>query len=630
MKPTDSHAASHPRFNTNGNDAPIPHVPHPASLYSHNYAHPNGTGLMFGGVPTPDSHTPSPASGAFMPPPAPQHHRPLINGVGGDGHKMNIPANGQHVHAGHIERNGANYAAPITPLRPGAEHMNGMDSYAPMPAGLPVHRAPLDGLPPSSGHFEPPTPHSFHGSHASGDFNGPDNIAPFRPNGYGFDRDPRNSRPQSVHPMQPFAGSQHFPRQPGMEEELMESVMFFQNQFNSADLADCTLELKFPDNAQSTAKIHAHKLILARSPALKQYIMIARAADPGSHIITVNAADRYLRSDAWFMAVQRLYMHALFSPPLNPNGADFGLGNIAQFRFCLGYAAAGHLLEMNDVLLRGLQIAAGMVQWHTIEEALAFAMEGAVSRHFVGEDGNDWADIEFAYGREVRILMASIANFLINCFPPNFQLDTTATHPPNFSRIPTVVADVLQASAGSAPAIARGTSVRRLSKGNRLSVIKFGDLPPKFPEEDAAAAPREPAKCSPQLSRVLLNLPFSDLRYVLASEGNNPQAWNTAPDRHHALAVVVAEREARRSRAVEAVRMGLVPGSNEIQQRLSALRPYDVVECWDDLNWQEEAVQPNGAGLPSLVRRWIPQFGRSLDAAPQVPSFEPDFQDSMV
>ncbi|ETS73017.1 hypothetical protein PFICI_15192 [Pestalotiopsis fici W106-1] len=623
---TDPHASSHPIFKANGTDTAVHHVPHPTTLYAHHYAHANGNGVLFGGVPTPDSHTPSPASGAFMPPPP--LHRPLLGGVAVDGHKY-MPPNGQHIHTSHVDNNGTNYAAPITPLRPGPDNMTSIDSYIPIPAPLSVHRAPLDGYPPNASHFEPPTPHSFHGSHASGDFSGPDNIASFRPNGHVFDRDPRNSRPHGIHPMPPFAAPQHFPRPPNMDAELLDSVMFFQTQFNSAELADCILELRFPDATQSPAKINAHKLILARSPALKQSIMIARASDAGSHIITFNATDRYLTSDSWFMAVQRLYLHPLFTPPFNANGTDFGVVNIAQFRFCLGYAAAGHSLEMSDVLLRGLQIAADMVQWHTIEEALSFALEGASHRHFIGEDGVDYTDIDFAYGRDVRILMMSITSFLITQFPPNFNLDTTVTDTHYFSRIPAAAAAAIQAPAESAPAIARGTSVRKLSKGNRLSAIKFGDLPADVPEEGIGATPREPAKCSALLSRILLNLPFEDLRYVLASESINAQAWNTAQDRHNALTFVVAEREARRLRAVEAVRARLVPGSDEIQQRLSASRRHDVADPWDVLNWQEKVIQPNGAGLPNLARKWIPQFG-TTDEAPQMPAYEPRLHESMV
>jgi hypothetical protein len=502
--------------------------------------------------------------------------------------------------------------------------------YTRVPAALAVHRAPPDGFATNATHFEPPTPHSFHGSHTSGEFAGLDNIAPFRPNGLAFDHDHRNGRRHGVHPMPPFVTQQQFPHRSTMEEELLESVNYFQSQFNSAELADCTLELKYPGGYSQPAKIDAHKLILARSPALKQYIMIARAADPGSHVITVNATDRYLRSDAWFVAVQRLYLHPLFSPPHpTANGTDFAGSNLDQFRYCLGYAAAGHLLEMGDVLLRGLQIAASMVNWHNVEEALSFAFEGATQRHFLGDDGNEYVDVDFAYGRETRILMGSITSFLINCFPSNFELDTSVPDPSNFARIPAIALTQLS-SAKSAPAIARGTATRRLSKGNRLSVIKFGDLPAAYPDEETAPALREPAKCSPQLSRILLNLPFEDLRFVLTSESSTPQAWSTAQDRFHALTEVVAERENRRLRAVEAVRAGAISGFREIWRRLSSTRRYDIADAWDVLNWQEEVTQLDGARGPNLIRKWVPQFAVPPENPLKRSPDEPNLQASMV
>lgn len=593
------------------------------NFHAQQQARSNGAGITFGGAPTPDSHTPPPASGAFMTPSA----RSLLNGVNGDNHKL-VTTDARPFHNGRTESNGNNFAAPITPFRPGHEHLTSMDSYGPVPASASVHRLPLDGYNPNGAQYEPLTPHSFHGSHASGDYNGLDNVTSFRPNGHGFDQDHRIGRPHSGPPMQPFPAHQQFPRRSSVEEELLDSVIFFQNQFNSAELADCTLELKYPDGFSHPVKINAHKLILARSPALKHYIMIARAADPGSHVITVNATDRYLRSDAWFTAVQRLYLHPLFSPPPTANGSEFAGTNIDQFRFCLGYAAAGHLLEMADVLTRGLQIAAAMIYWHTVEEALGFAFEGAVQRHFIGDDGHDYLNVEFAYGRDTRILMGSITSFLINYFPPNFELDTTVVDPPMFARIPSA-AFAHVSFTKSAPAIARGTSIRKPSKSNRLSVIKFGDLPTAFPEEEAGAAPREPAKCSSLLSRILLNLPFEDLRYVMTSDQSSPQAWNTAQDRYHALADIIAEREARRLRAVDAVRARVIPGHKEIQQRLSALRRHNVVDAWDVLNWQEEVVQSSGAGGLNLIRKWVPQFDVPQEITTEQP-YERNSQESMV
>lgn len=630
LRPDDFPAPAH-HGHLNGTERQLGHPTPSSSAHIHapHHMHPNGAAVLFGGAATPDSHTPSPAPGGFISPPS----APAANGINGvngvNGEELGFT---HHPHA-HADSNSASYAASMGPYHLGPEHATTMDSYHPVLAHAPgpVPRGPLDGFLPNASAYEPRTPHSFHGSHASGEFNGLDNAGvPFRPNGHGFDHDHRNGRPHAVPPMPPFLAPQHFPRRPTIEEEFMDSIYFFRSMFNSSELADCTLEMKFPDGCNQPVKMHGHKLILARSPALKQLIMLSRAADPSSHYITFTAQDPYLRSDAWCVAVQRLYLHPLFTvPPMMANGAEFAGNSLDQFRFCLGYAAAGHFLEMKDVLLRGLELAAGLLNWNNLEEALGFAFEGSTQRHFIGDDGNDYFDIEFGYGRETRILMGAITNFLLSCFPPNFELDTSVADPVRYARIPLAALTTLP-KGKAAPAIARGSSVRKPSAAGRHPNIQFGDIVPALPEEDLAAVPREPAKCSPELSRVLLNIPFDDLRYVMASETNGALGWNTAQDRYHALGGVVAEREARRLRAVDAVRAGAVPGSKEIQRRLSAPRRYDFVDQWDVLNWQEEVVQPSHTGVPTVTRTWVPQFAVPPEPEAEQPVYEPHPLESMV
>jgi hypothetical protein len=622
----------------NGADRPLLHPTPNPSAYAHAYhhVHPNGAAVMLGGAATPDSHTPSPVPGGFIPPPPASATNGVngLNGVNGDDHGFS-----HHPHA-HTNSNGTGYATSMAPYHIGPDHATTMDSYRPVPAHAPgpVPRVPLDGFVPGASGYESHTPHSFHGSHASGDFNGLDSIGvPFRPSGHGFERDHRNGHHHAVPPIPPFLAPQHFQRRPTMEDELMDGIYFFRSMFNSSELADCTLELKFSDGYSQPVKMHGHKLILARSPALKQLILLSRAADPSSHYITFTAQDPYLRSDAWCVAVQRLYLHPLFSvPPMMANGAaaaaaatDFAGNSLDQFRFCLGYAAAGHFLEMKDVLLRGLELAASLLNWHNLEEALGFAFEGSSQRHFIGDDGNDYFDIEFGYGREIRILMGAITNFLLSCFPPNFELDSSVADPIRYARIP-LVASTAISKVKTAPAIARGTSVRKPSAAGRHPNIQFGDIVPALSEENLAAIPREPAKCSPDLSRILLNIPFDDLRYVLASETSSALGWNTAQDRYHVLADVVAEREARRLRAVDAVRAGAVPGSKEIQRRLSSPRRYDFVGPWDVLNWQEEVAHPSRTGVPTVTRKWIPQFNVPPEPEAEEPVYEPHPHESMV
>ncbi|KAI1373121.1 hypothetical protein F4677DRAFT_230406 [Hypoxylon crocopeplum] len=587
-----------------------PHMHH----YQHHPHMSSGGGVVFGAFS--GSHTPSPAPppGGFMPPPPPP--------VNGEGHIHPRP-NGRHH-----EQSGSNgFPGPInTQFPPGMVPVSGS-----------VPQPPFESFSPDGGHYGISTPRSFHGSHTSGEPNGVENgaMAPYPSNGIPYGGHPRHDRPVGLpHPAAPFPHfmhPEHFARHPGIVAEgLSESVMYFQDQFDSGELTDCALELVCVKDLHHPVKITGHKLIFARSPALKQHIMAARATDLGSHTITIESDDPYLRYDAWWCAVRRLYLFPLLSPlTISDEGSGFKFAGdkLTRFEFCLGYAAAGHLLQMRDVFIRGLQMAADFITWDTMEAALGFVFEGTVQRHVNYENDQD-LEYAFGYGLEARLLLIVVANLLVSGFPPNFELDTSVAEPPKFARIPVPSSIMLSSSANPAPSIARGTSVRNLAKPNRLSSIKFGDLPAAFPED--GAPPHGPAECSPIISRVLLNLPFHELRAILVSESTGISGWNTAQYRYHAVADVVAEREARRLRAVEAVRAGAVPDSLMIQQRLSAQRRYAIVEPWDVLNWEEKVIQPRGAEVPQIVREWVPQFAGVSEAPQQLQPQPYDVRDSMV
>ncbi|KAI0836480.1 hypothetical protein F5Y06DRAFT_104188 [Hypoxylon sp. FL0890] len=587
---------------------PPPHMHH----YQHHPHMSNGGAVVFGAFG--GSHTPSPVPppGGFMPPPPP----PMpVNGENG----IHSRPNGRHSHSG-----SNSFPGPInTQFRPDMLPMSSIDTYGQVPASGP--QPPFDPFSPGVGRYGLETPHSFHGSHASGELNGVENgaLPPYPPNGFPYGGHTHHDRPPGrphLGAFPPFLHLEPFARYPDLGDEgLRDSIIYFQDQFDRRELADCTLELVSTKRLHHPLKINGHKLIFARSSALKQHIMAARANDLGSHTITIESDDSYLRSDAWWSAVRRLYLFPLPTPAMMDNGAyglHFADDKTDRFEFSLGYAAAGHLLNMHDVFMRGLQMAADFLTWNTVEEALAFVFEGTVQRH-IDYDNDQNVELEYAYGAEVRLLQEAIRTFIINAFPGGFEFDPSVADPSKFARIPADAAILTSPPTQNAsPTIARGTNMRNPGQSNRLSSIKFGDLPPAYPE-DGAAPPRGPDDSSPILSRILLNLPFNELRKVLTSQNDGAPGMHTAQVRYHAIAEVIAEREARRLRAVEAVRAGAIPNSQEIQQRLSAQRRYAIVEPWDVLNWQEVVIQPRGAEVPRIVRTWVPQFAVTPEAPQQ-------------
>lgn len=631
--PTLSHVLAHQHHMADQHQPAAFHAPphHPMHLHQHRHQISNGGGIMFGGF---GSHSPSPVPhpGGFMPPPHP------INGEN-RGH----PLPNSHHH-NHSNGNGNGFPAAInTHFRGDVMPMSPMDAYGPVLTPTPpVH---MEAYAPGTGRYGPSTPHSFHGSHASGELNGMENGAlQYPPNGpYASNarREHPASRPHPGGPFPPFMPPQPISRQVRVAEdelmEVMEGVHYIRSLFDNRELADCVLELVSTKGLHHPIKISGHKLILARSPALKQRIMAARVIDQGFQTITMEVDDPYLRSDAWWMAIQRLYQHALFQlPPIPGNGGhslDFAGNTADRFGFCLGYAAAGSVLSMPDVFVRGLHIAASALSWETVEAGLAFVLENTVQRHFSHtaelEEALPSTVLEFGYGPETKILLSAILNFLITEFPTNFELDASAPDNPRIARIPTSATITptqtrVHTTGEVTPAIARGSNTHL--KQARLSSIKFGDLPPAYPD-DGAVLRREPAKCSPILSRILLNLPFDELCRVFTAGSNGVPGWNTAQDRYHALADVVAEREARRLRAVDAVRSVAVPNAHEIQARLSVQHRYTTAEQWDVLNWQEEVIHGE---TPRIVRRWVPQFDVEQESTQQraLPPYE--IPDSMV
>ncbi|KAI0879979.1 uncharacterized protein GGS22DRAFT_100931 [Annulohypoxylon maeteangense] len=585
----------------------------------------NGGGVIFGGFA--GSHTPSPVpppSGFVSPP-----HPPTmaINGENG----IHPRPNGHH-HA----HSGNGFPGTInTQFRPDVMSLSTIDTYGQVPAPAP---APFDPFSPSVARYGLETPHSIHGSHASGELNGIENVAvpPYHPNG-----PPYAGHGHHEHPVgHPHAGP-HFPlfmppgpfsRYPGISDNgLGDSIAYFQDQFDNKELTDCVLELVPTKRLHHPVKITGHKLVFARSPALRQHIMAARATDLGSHTITVESDDQYLRSDAWWNAVRRLYLYPLLTPAMltsRTHTLQLSDDKADRFEFCLGYAAAGHLLNMHDVFLRGLRMAADFLTWSTAEDALAFVFEGAIQRHEKYDDDQD-AELDYVYGPDVGFLRDIIRDFIVNAFPVDFEFDPSVYDPPKLARIPPA-AGVTPSPMSSIPTIARGTNMRSPTKSQRLTSIKFGDLPAAYPD-DAAGPLRDLDNSSPALSRILLNLPFNELCRVLTSQNDGIPGMHTAQIRYHAIADVVAEREARRLRAVEAVRAGLVPNSEDIQQRLSAQRRYAIVEPWDVLNWEETVIQPTGAELPRMVRTWVSQFAVASDGSQhQLKPLQYESRNSMV
>jgi hypothetical protein len=491
---------------------------------------------------------------------------------------------------------------------------------------------PMETFPPfGNTNFGPSTPHSFHDSQSSGH---PDDNAMYHqypPNGH---RNAANGHGEAdghvMNHQGRMFGPADYPRLiprgefthqgPISDDNGDGFVRFMQQQFGNAELADCTLELRYVDDRAAPVRIPGHRVIYARSTTLAEQLknQLHQMSDRGMQILLLETGSRWIRSDSFYMAVQRLYGHPLLSmPPRNradsANVTDAGNSN-EQLEFALSYAAAGHLLEWAPVVRRGCEVATQLLSWQSLEKVIGFALDAS---------SDTGSHVSYKYGDGSKILLSAAATFVVHNLPPSFNLDTTAGHPEEYARLP-VCPPPSPADKKRAPVIARGSSVHlgMARRSQQLSGIQFGDL--SLTEETGgleSATPKaaQQAQLVPHavLSRALINLPFSQLKMILESAGSgNVNGWANAESRYNIIRSAVEEREARRLRTLEAVLRGRIKSSIPIRSALCSPTPHDMGP-WSALGWQEEILPYGNADGPSLGRKWVPfvEAQRSPEAA---------------
>ncbi|KAK5995247.1 hypothetical protein PT974_03646 [Cladobotryum mycophilum] len=577
-----------------------PSTPLPNGPPHMHQAHLSNGSVHFGAFRDSQSSSPAPPhSGGIAPPPG-----------------MPMP-DGRAPHMMHPNGNG------FPPMMPyGAEMIPGtnFDTYG-RPAGMPY--GPMD-YPPYGNALGPSTPHSFHDSQSSahpeegGMFN---QYPPGLRNGAVGPVDDSHTTIQSR-----LYGPHDYPRMmpnPNVPPPHMMSpgdnadglVGYIQQQFASLDLADCALELRYTDDRAPPVRIPGHRFMFARSFQLFNLLRKQTfQADGSPQTLLLETESKWIRSDSFYMAVQRLYGLPLLHAPPRRNNVDTDVTDAGtandQFEFAISYAAAGHLLEWGSVLRRGCEVATHLLSWQTLERALEFALEGYTDRG---------THESHKYSDGSKILLGAVVTFIVHNFPSHFNLDADSTEPVPFARLPlhplpppsTVVPITDNVVSSTAP----GVSGVQLGKGRRsqqLSGIQFGDL--SFIENKNGGSATETPKATHQaqpttyttLSRILLDLPFAQLKMILESSGSgNVNGWANAEARYRLIKTAVDERESRRHRVLEAVLSGRVPDADMIRAGLRSPEPRDLGP-WTALGWQEDMLPFGNPDGPSLARKWVP------------------------
>lgn len=505
------------------------------------------------------------------------------------------------------------------------------DSYGRPAMGF----APMDSYPAYGNNFGPSTPHSFHGSQSSAhpDDSGMYNQFPL--GGPGGSRNnangPGDDQAQN-HQGRMFGAPEHPRMMPnhGMPPQMTPQgddadglIGHLQQQFAAPELSDCTLELRYLDDRAAPVRIPGHRVVLSRSPQISTLLRKqAYQTGPSDHpqILLLETDSKWIRSEAFYMGVQRLYGVPLLPiPPRSGMDGEVVAAGSARERlsFALAYAAAGHLLQWSSLVRRGSVIATQILDWETIETAVEFALE---------EYSDRGTHESFKYGEGSKRLLHAVVTFIVHNLPLGFAIDTSVPQPEHYARLPGYApVPASSESDTTSPTIARGTSMQ-LGKGRhsrKLSTIQFGDLSVEEAQNDASDTPRASRPAQPVshalLSRILLNLPFGQLKMILESSGSgNVSGWANAEARYRTIKDVVEERERRRRGAVDAVISGRVPNAGAIQACLRSPEPQTSGQ-YTSLGWQEEILPYGNTDGPSLVRKWVPLMDASHDLTAAYP-----------
>ncbi|KAI9700775.1 MAG: hypothetical protein M1836_002144 [Candelina mexicana] len=403
------------------------------------------------------------------------------------------------------------------------------------------------------------------------------------------------------------------------DAELMD---YLRSMFGDIDLADYVIEVRDAGGRLGNCRFFVHGILAARSPTVRQHMcwLLRRLTDADydnqqRKIIRLVTTDRFLRYDAFELALKHLYGYGLLhdghpaiASPHHGHSDDHAISTWGKdeehMEFALAYAAAGHLLQLFNVTSAGVKLVSALLKWETIEKALAFAMDGlrdiaaismtSMPARSLTETGADMEafskdgstnpavpvssnlpqPLAAVYGASATYapfsqeLLYDVLHFIISEFPPLFELDTDAPQLASYSRLPAAV------------------ETRSPTSSSRLCRIQFGD----HPAQDTG----RPSFGITLLSKILLSLPLPLLKYVLESESlGEPHSPVPRDVRLHIAESVITEREKRRLRALRC--------RNVSDEQREADK-----ESWDTVGWQEEvdtAEADQAVGF-RLIRNW--------------------------
>lgn len=362
--------------------------------------------------------------------------------------------------------------------------------------------------------------------------------------------------------------------------EALDLTRYLRNQFGNREYADHVVVISHSSHKLSPGTFALHGIMLARSPKLASLMSMSHSGPMSiPRTLHVVVSDRFIDLDE---VVTKGLLH-LYGEPMLDLGSIPGMLAVSgyppnpylQLRAALAYAALGHFLQMDAIIVRGLDLASTLLNWHNIGLALAFALEGGLGASWSEgvEEPTSVASVDEsaspasapAYGVYSDRMLHAVISFIIANFPADFDFAAGVPQLPEAPRLPIAA------------------EPRHARSGSRLSQIRFGEM---------TVEERGPEYSI--LSGVLVSLPFAILKHVL--EHASLVARLGAARVAEVMSMTVEEREQRRLRVAAQSSASSAAPESAMDERL-----------WNSVRWTElvEAVPmagPESCGL-QLRRR---------------------------
>lgn len=387
-----------------------------------------------------------------------------------------------------------------------------------------------------------------------------------------------------------------------LEDRLSRHVPLVEHllqQFNVEDYADCHLNLVHENLRFEKTTWSLSSLLLARSYKLRDLLKSAGLTEGGKISLEVRLTDRFVTPLAMNSALRVLYgeypetftlamVHSTFD-------TDAKLWAF-QMDASLAFAAAGHVLGLDNVVFHGLQVASTILDWDNLEQALSFSLESGPNRgNSASVDVIPLSSYSPVCSRESGLSAA------LDLTPPSSSTESRPERSEGIASVNSYTGEVRSAYDLEARCLSWmasnmddswhfDSSARPLAEvdrlpttaesrsplfKSRLSRIQFGDHPSEMHSKESDRS------CF--VSSIVLSLPFTALRYML-DIGAQPIIGQ--------LHAIVKERERRRQIVLQSKS---VPWN----QRFAA-RDYE----WVEVGYTEwvETTGDGGDGQVSLAR----------------------------